>query len=142
MASLQTPNLLIIIDDSSFDLRINSGIASHTKLFKQIVCFSSAEAALDFLAENINNPEIFPHIIFLDIQMPEMDGIRATELIRAMQVPQPQIVALTANAMNEDKKRCLDAGMDGFLPKPVQLDEIKQVLAESFKKAVQTDFLS
>ncbi|MCH5690174.1 hypothetical protein LWM68_41660 [Niabella sp. W65] len=64
-AELQTPNLLIIVDDSSFDLRINSGIASHTKLFKQILCFSSAETALDFLAENLNNPEIFPILYFL-----------------------------------------------------------------------------
>lgn len=68
------PNLLIIIDDSSFDLRINSAIAERTKAFKKIVCFSTAQTALDFLIENINNDSIFPHLIFLDIQMPEMDG--------------------------------------------------------------------
>ena len=68
--------------------------------------------------------------------MPEMDGIRATELIREMHIAQPLIIALTANAMNDDKKRCLDAGMDGFLAKPVQLEDIKQVLASAFARKV------
>jgi signal transduction histidine kinase/CheY-like chemotaxis protein len=64
-------------------------------------------------------------LILMDIQMPEMDGFQATEAIRALQktgVPNIPIVAMTAHAMKGDRERCLQAGMDGYISKPVQSD--------------------
>ncbi|MGE9311518.1 response regulator [Niabella sp. CJ426] len=137
MASLQTPNLLIIIDDSSFDLRINSGIASHTKLFKQIVCFSSAEAALDFLAENINNPEIFPHIIFLDIQMPEMDGFEFLERYDTFPnefKAQSHVIMISSTDDLRDIVRAeSDRNVVKLLKKPLQIEELKKLVANIYK---------
>jgi CheY-like chemotaxis protein len=65
--------------------------------------------------------------------MPEMDGIEATRQIRGaksrIQNPEVPIIALTAHAMKEDQKRCLDAGMNDYLAKPVQPDQLAEVIS-------------
>ncbi len=61
-----------------------------------------------------------PDLIFMDMSMPKMSGIEATEAIRASDVIQPHIVALTANAFENEKRACLAAGMDDFLTKPIR----------------------
>jgi CheY-like chemotaxis protein/HPt (histidine-containing phosphotransfer) domain-containing protein len=71
-------------------------------------------------------------LIFMDIQMPEMDGLEATKAIRARQDPSSRtvIVALTANAMQGDRDRCLQAGMDDYLAKPIKQSDIESILAK------------
>ncbi len=69
-------------------------------------------------------------VILMDIKMPEMNGLEATKAIRKL-LPaekQPKIVAITACALAGDKEICLDAGMDGYIPKPINMDELKNVL--------------
>jgi len=74
-------------------------------------------------------------VILMDVQMPEMDGLEATRLIRAQTCQQPYIVATTASAMKEDEQACLAAGMDDYISKPIHLDQLLKVL----KKAVQVN---
>ena len=70
-------------------------------------------------------------LILMDIQMPEMDGFEATRAIRQLQgdTAHVPIVAMTAHAMTGDKERCLDAGMDDYLSKPLQVDKMLEAIA-------------
>ena len=73
-------------------------------------------------------------LVFMDMQMPEMDGLQATSQIRSIISPerQPVIIALTANAMEGDRERCLEAGMNDYLSKPVKIYEIQAVISRNF----------
>lgn len=79
--------------------------------------------------EAIRALETIPYdLVLMDVQMPEMDGIEATRVIRDPQSPVLDhgvwIIALTANAMKGDRERCLEAGMDDYLSKPVQFEAL------------------
>jgi len=67
-------------------------------------------------------------LILMDVQMPEMDGLEATRKIRLKDFQQPVIVAMTANAMSEDKGACLKAGMDDYISKPIKLQIVVSML--------------
>ena len=67
-------------------------------------------------------------IIFMDMQMPEVDGLQATRIIRQELEVQPVIIALTANTMQGDQQECLNAGMNDYISKPVKLEEITSKL--------------
>jgi CheY-like chemotaxis protein len=73
-------------------------------------------------------------LIFMDVQMPKMDGLEATKRIRLDNIHQPVIVAMTANAMPEDRGACLAAGMDDYLSKPIKVDEILSAIEKWWKK--------
>ncbi len=75
-------------------------------------------------------------VILMDIQMPEMDGLQATRQIRS-RLPageQPRIVAMTAYTMQGDREQCLAAGMDGYISKPVKMEELKDALERVAKE--------
>jgi CheY-like chemotaxis protein len=66
----------------------------------------------------------------MDLQMPEMDGLDTTRAFRREfgETEQPWIIAMTANAMTGDRDRCVEAGMDDYLPKPVRLKDLAAAL--------------
>jgi CheY-like chemotaxis protein len=78
-------------------------------------------------------------LILMDCQMPEMDGYEATRVIRQMEgvAGQTPILGVTANAFAEDRERCLAAGMDGHVPKPVSWQALSDAMAGSMEKAGQ-----
>ena len=79
----------------------------------------------------------FYDLIFMDVQMPEMDGLEATRAIRVMPslARQPRVVAMTANAMQGDREMCLEAGMDDYVSKPIQVKELQRAIEEMAAKA-------
>jgi CheY-like chemotaxis protein/HPt (histidine-containing phosphotransfer) domain-containing protein len=70
-------------------------------------------------------------LAFVDCQMPEMDGYQATAEIRRLpgRASRTPLIALTANAQPQDRQRCLSAGMDGYIAKPVQVSALREALA-------------
>ena len=76
-------------------------------------------------------------VILMYIQMPEMDGLEATSIIRKQNIAQPIIVAMTASAMAEDKAAALNAGMDFFLSKPVSFNQLMVELKKAFVATIQ-----
>jgi CheY-like chemotaxis protein len=78
-------------------------------------------------------------LILMDVHMPEVDGLEATQRIRAAEVEtgttRTPIVALTANAFGEDREACLLAGMDAFLVKPLDRERLAEVLASGGRRA-------
>ncbi|MEM6799932.1 MAG: response regulator [Bacteroidota bacterium] len=69
-------------------------------------------------------------LVLMDVQMPEMDGLTASRTIRALkgEIEQPHIIALTANALQGDKEKCLEAGMNDYLSKPLKVEKLIQAL--------------
>ena len=72
--------------------------------------------------EEVSNK--YYNVILMDVQMPEMDGLEATKMIRVCLSNQPVIIALTANTLQGDREECLRAGMDDYLSKPVNLEDL------------------
>jgi PAS domain S-box-containing protein len=75
-------------------------------------------------------------LILMDVQMPEMDGIEATRRIRSeiQKENQPVIIAVTAHALEGDREKCLEAGMNDYLSKPVLIDEVRRMLQKWHEK--------
>ncbi len=87
-----------------------------------------AVAANGKIALELLTQQIFD-LVLMDVQMPEMDGIEATRVIRENEKATGQhinIIALTAHAMSGDRERCVAAGMDGYASKPIRIDELRQ----------------
>jgi CheY-like chemotaxis protein len=116
---------VLLAEDNPVNRKVASRLlenAGHT-----VVCVNDGQEAVDALQK-----ERFD-IVLMDVQMPRMDGFEATSEIRrrdaSMHVRTP-IVALTANAMKGDRERCLDAGMDGYVSKPLRAGELLSVMAD------------
>ena len=84
----------------------------------------------------------FYDLILMDVQMPEMDGLTATKLIREKyndSFCQAQIVAMTANALSDDRQACLDAGMDDYIVKPINIQEIIRIVSSILFRSSSQD---
>lgn len=75
-------------------------------------------------------------LIFMDIQMPEIDGFEATKIIfeKIPKKNRPKIIALTANALEGDRERCIEAGMDDYISKPIRKDDLYIIIEKTGKK--------
>ncbi len=116
---------ILLAEDVEINREIVIALLEPTRL--NIDCaFNGAEAVNMFVAS--------PHkyeMIFMDVQMPEMDGFTATQTIRASGLPRAAeipIVAMTANVFREDIEKCMESGMTGHIGKPLDMDEVTAIL--------------
>ena len=117
------------------DMKINSEIVL-ALLEPTNLAVECAENGVEAVAMFKASPEKY-EMIFMDVQMPEMDGYDATRAIRALGTPRAKsipIIAMTANVFREDVEQCFEAGMDGHLGKPIDVKELLGVLREYLTK--------
>jgi len=133
---------ILLVDDNHINQMVAQGVLNDLGLQADIA--NHGKEAIDSLMQTHNT---LPYsLILMDCQMPEMDGYEATRAIRAGEAGEQYkaipIVAMTANAMQGDRAKCLAAGMDDYLSKPVNpeelLDKLKQYLKISVGGELQT----
>ena len=92
----------------------------------RVTLVQNGKAALDSVAQHLFD------LVIMDVQMPVMDGLEATRLIRALPSPNSKvpIIALTANAMESDRQRCMEAGMNEYISKPLKAAELQALLGQ------------
>lgn len=116
---------LLLVDDNVVNQKLASAMLTRLRLTFDVV--SNGQEAVDMSAEH-------PYaLVLMDMEMPVLDGISATRAIRAREQANAAsrhlpIIAMTANALQADRDRCMDAGMDGYIAKPVNLRALQSEL--------------
>jgi PAS domain S-box-containing protein len=109
---------VLLVEDNDINQEMARYILLHCGALVEVA--SNGEIALDMLRDD---PQRFDAVL-MDLQMPVMDGFRATESIRAMGLRTLPIIAMTANAMPEDRVRAIESGVDAHVAKPIDVDEL------------------
>jgi signal transduction histidine kinase len=122
---------VLLAEDVELNREVVLALLEPTRL--SVECVENGAMALRVFNAS---PEAFD-MIFMDIQMPEMDGYEATRAIRASAAPNAKtipIIAMTANVFKEDVEKCLEAGMNGHVAKPLDFDEVLEQLRQYLSK--------
>jgi len=120
----------LVVDDNPFNLMVACHIMEERKF--QVKTALNGQEAIKQVRDHAENSLRF-NVILMDCQMPVMDGYEATKILKNMmigrEIPICPIIALTANNHDEDhEKLCKDVGMDGYVAKPLQINELETVL--------------
>lgn len=118
------PMRILIADDNRINQRVASSFLEKLGYRAEVVC-----NGLEVLQALERKPY---EIIFLDVQMPEMDGYEAARQIhkRWSDNKRPRIIAMTGNAMQGDRERCIEAGMDDYIAKPIRVEDLRTALVK------------
>jgi len=114
-------NTILLAEDVEINREIVSSLLEPTNI--KIDFAENGQIAVDLFTAS---PDKYC-MIFMDIQMPEMDGYEATRIIRSSELPRSKtipIIAMTANVFREDIERCTEAGMNGHVGKPISIDDV------------------
>ncbi len=107
---------ILIVEDNAVSRRL--GVLQLTRLGFDVDTAENGDAAIEKCRDNPYDA------ILMDVQMPGKDGFETTKSIRAQETIRTPIIALTANAMLEDREKCLSSGMDDYLAKPLRIDQL------------------
>jgi signal transduction histidine kinase/DNA-binding response OmpR family regulator len=119
--------LILVADDNAINLKVAQAMLKRLG-YESAIALNGREA-VDMVSHALQ-PGSKPYAaILMDANMPVMDGYEASRLLLSNHGrATPPLIALTASVLEEDRQRCLDAGMQGFLPKPLRLDELAEAL--------------
>jgi len=123
---------ILLVEDNDINREIVMALLEPTKL--KIDYVENGAEAVRVFSEAPNKYDL----IFMDIQMPEMDGYEATRAIRALDMPKAKsvpIIAMTANVFREDVEKCFKAGMNGHIGKPIDYDDLITYIWQFFVNA-------
>ncbi|KAK7419912.1 Histidine kinase osmosensor [Neonectria punicea] len=116
---------VLVADDNSTNIEVVSRMLKLEAVY-DVTIAKDGQEAYDLVKATMEKNQSFD-VIFMDVQMPNLDGLQSTRLIREMGYTSP-IVALTAFSEESNVKECIDSGMDEFLSKPIRRPALKQVL--------------
>lgn len=126
LANKDGPRLRVLVaDDNSTNIEVVSRMLKLEDIY-DVTIAKDGQEAYDLVKANMDRNLRFD-VIFMDVQMPNLDGLESTRLIRKMGYSAP-IVALTAFSEESNVKECMESGMDEFLAKPIRRPALKQVL--------------
>ncbi|WP_151636261.1 response regulator [Noviherbaspirillum aerium] len=115
------PLSILVAEDNTINQKVVRQLLVHLGYRADVV--ANGAEALDALERQTYD------VVLMDVQMPEMDGLEATRRLRArFDGGGPRVIAMTANAMPGDREKCLAAGMDDYVSKPVELDDVRAAL--------------
>jgi PAS domain S-box-containing protein len=129
LLAVQIPLRVLLVEDNLVNQRVALRLLD--RLGYQADAVANGREAVEAVARH-------PYqLVFMDLQMPEMDGFDAARIIRKKESahPQPCIIALTANALQSDRDACLAAGMNDFITKPIKLSDVDEVIRRNFPSA-------
>ncbi len=113
---------VLLVEDNSANRMVVEDLLRHAGY--EVRSVVRAEDALEIVAQ------FRPALILMDIQLPEMDGLTATRILRENEATRKTpIIALTAHAMSGDRERCLVAGCNGYITKPIRVEAFRQEIA-------------
>lgn len=121
--ALEYPVRILVVEDNMINIKLITTVLG--KLGYVVDTAENGQIAVEKFMKTTYD------LIFMDVLMPVMDGLEATRKIRAIDREQPKIIAMTANAMQEDRQNCIDAGMDEYLSKPLEINLLKKAIAET-----------
>jgi PAS domain S-box-containing protein len=116
------PLTILVAEDNTVNQKVVTQLLAHLGYRADVV--ANGFEVLDAMERQSYD------VVLMDVQMPEMDGYEATRRLRERFGARPRVIAMTANAMPGDRDKCLAAGMNAYVSKPVELDDIHRVLIE------------
>ncbi|OQP38656.1 hypothetical protein A4H97_18215 [Niastella yeongjuensis] len=115
---------ILVVEDEPMNMLLISEVLR--KMGLEVIKAGNGKEAIDMVTKHM------PAMVFMDVNLPVMDGFTATRHIRALKTTHNNIpiIALTADAMDEDKQRCLESGMNDYISKPFKLEEIHAIIGK------------
>lgn len=115
------PIKILVAEDNPINQTLAEMVLS--KLGYKIELAGNGKEALERIRSSVFD------LVFMDVQMPEMDGLEATESLRKQDsLKQPIVIAMTAFAMQSDKEKCIEAGMNDYISKPIRIEDIQSII--------------
>lgn len=129
--------IILLVDDNAVNRKVASEILK--KAGCEVFTASSGREAINFVGEYYGKNNKLD-VVFMDIQMPDLDGIETTFELRKLDLQLPPIIAMTAYSMKEDRARFLANGMDDYVPKPIRAQILVEKVAEKIEELRITNF--